>query len=490
MQLKIKIIRRMRRIIRPFVVLLSAALLMVSCLESDDYSDYVFYSDTAITSFSLGTLKQTVWTKASDGVTDSSYVADLDASGYDFYIDQLKKEIYNPDSLPKGTDAAHVLCNISSKNGGIVLLVHKNIEGEDSLAYYSSSDSIDFTEPREFRVLANDGMALRSYTVRVNVHKEHPDSINWHDMGVCQAFTSMTGGMKAAVLPSRLLGFGSDMTGTSVYSTSTSGSLAWERLETNISLDGNACSNVVVKGDYVYTIDGGTVVRSADGKTWTAVGGTGIRQLLAAGKHNIYAIDADGDMAASADDGATWAKDGVIGDMSMIPTDNVNYGSFALSTNDDAERVIITGNRDMDNSAFAEDSVAMVWSKIEEYSDGSRKHSWMPYNENNGFRLPRMASLGVTVYGDILLALGGRGLGTSTAEAFAHFYVSKDNGLTWHADDSYYLPENFTNGDGDVFTMTADSDNYLWIICGGTGQVWRGRLNRLGWENEQTSFEE
>lgn len=64
-------------------------------------------------------------------------MADLDASGYDFYIDQLKKEIYNPDSLPKGTDATHVLCNISSKNGGIVLLVHKNIEGEDSLAYYS-----------------------------------------------------------------------------------------------------------------------------------------------------------------------------------------------------------------------------------------------------------------------------------------------------------------------------------------------------------------
>lgn len=479
----------MRRIIRPFAVLFSVMLLMASCLESDDYSDYVYYSDTAITSFSLGTLKRTMWTKASDGVTDSSYVENLDASGYTFYIDQLKKEIYNPDSLPVHTDAAHVLCSVSSKNGGIVVLAYENSEGEDSLAYYSDTDSIDFTEPQEFRVYANDGMSYRAYTVKVNVHQENPDSINWHKCSPNAAFTSMTA-MKAVALGGKLFVFGSDLAGTSVYSTSTDGSLAWQELEPNIVLDGDAYKNVVVKDGCMYTLSDGGVVRSADGTNWSEVGGTGLKQLLAAGKNKLYGLFADGRMAVSEDGGATWAEDNVIDDMSMMPTDNVSYGSFALATDESAERIIIVGNRDVSNSGYAEDSVAMVWSKIEEYADGSRAHSWMFNSEYNGYRLPRLSDLSVTVYGDALLALGGSGLGTSTAEAFSHFYVSEDYGLTWYADDMYYLPEGFSNGGKDVFAMVSDSDNYLWIVCGGTGEVWRGRLNRLGWEDVQTSFTE
>ena len=31
-------------------------------------------------------------------------------------------------------------------------------------------------------------------------------------------------------------------------------------------------------------------------------------------------------------------------------------------------------------------------------------------------------------------------------------------------------------------TWYVDDDNYLWLICEGTGQVWRGRVNKLGWE--------
>ena len=174
----------------------------------------------------------------------------------------------------------------------------------------------------------------------------------------------------------------------------------------------------------------------------------------------------------------------------MLPTENVSYGCLPVATDKNAERVVIVGNRDIDNSAFAEDSVAMVWSKIEEYSDGSRTHSWVFNSEDNGYRLPRLADLSVTVYGDALVALGGRGLGTSTAEAFSGFYVSEDSGITWHADGTLYLPEGFTNADKDVFAMVSDDDNYLWIICGGTGKVWRGRLNRLGWEDAQTSFTE
>lgn len=479
---------RMKRIIRPFVILFSAMLLTVSCLSGDDYNDIIYYGDTAITSFSLGTLKRTMWTEASDG-SDSSYVAQLDCSSYAFYIDQFKKEIYNPDSLPVGTDAAHVLCNVSSKNSSVVVIAYKDVEDKDSLVVYSSSDSIDFTEPRDFRVYANDGTAYRSYTVKVNVHKEHPDSINWQDMGECQAFKSMSG-MKAVALGGKLFVFGATSAGTAVYSASAGGSLAWAELDTDIALDGGAYKNVVVKDDAMYTLSDGGVLRSDDGKAWDEVGGTGLKQLLAAGKGKLYALDGNGGIVVSEDDGATWDEDNIVDDAGMLPTENVSYGCLPVATDKNAERVVIVGNRDIDNSAFAEDSVAMVWSKIEEYSDGSRTHSWVFNSEDNGYRLPRLADLSVTVYGDALVALGGRGLGTSTAEAFSGFYVSEDSGITWHADGTLYLPEGFTNADKDVFAMVSDDDNYLWIICGGTGKVWRGRLNRLGWEDAQTSFTE
>ena len=478
----------MKRIIRPFVVLFSVMLLTVSCLGDDSYSDVVYYGDTAITSFSLGTLKRTMVTEASDG-TDSSYVADVDCSSYDFYIDQLQKEIYNPDSLPAGTDAAHVICNVTSKNSGVVLIAYKNSEGEDSLAFFSSSDSIDFTEPREFRVYSNDGSAYRAYNVKVNVHKEYPDSINWHDMGDNQAFTAMSG-MKAVAFGGKLLVFGTSQSRTSVYSTSTDGSLSWRELDTNMALDADAYKSAVAKDGYVYTLSDGDVLRSADGETWETMGAAALRQLIAASKQNLYAFAGDGRVVMSEDDGTTWAADNVVGDLSMMPADNVSYGSMALATDASSERIIVAGNPDLDNSEYAEDSVAVVWGKIEEYSEGSRRHSWTNFSEDNGYRLPRLSDLCVVVYGGKLVALGGRGLGTSSAEAFSNFYISEDSGITWHTNGELYLPENFTNGDKDVFSMVADEDNYLWIICGGTGKVWRGRLNKLAWENAQTSFTE
>ena len=481
----------MKRIIRPFVVLLSAMLLTVSCLDGDDYNDIIYYGDTAITSFSLGTLKRTMVTEASDG-TDSTYIADVDCSSYDFYIDQLNKKIYNPDSLPAGTDASRVICNVSSKSSGVVVIAYKDTEGNDSLALYSSSDSIDFSEPREFRVYANDGSAYRAYSVEVNVHKEYPDSINWRDMGDYPEFTLLSG-MKAVILNGRLLVFGTktDPSGTSmsVYSTGIDGSPSWSELSTNIPLDAEAYkNNVVVKGDYVYSLSNGNVVRSTDGAAWETMGTTAIKQFLAAGMQSLYAIGTDGGVVKSDYDGATWTEDNVVGDAKQMPADNVSYGCVTLATDENAERIIIAGNPDLDENT--EDSVAVVWGKIEEYSDGSRQHSWTNFSEDNGCRLPRLSDLCMVVYGGKLVALGGSGLGTSSAEAFSDFYVSEDNGITWHTDNELYLPEGFTNGDHDVFSMVADDDNYLWIICGGTGKVWRGRLNKLGWEEAQTSFTE
>ena len=83
---------------------------------------------------------------------------------------------------------------------------------------------------------------------------------------------------------------------------------------------------------------------------------------------------------------------------------------------------------------------------------------------------------------DVLVAFGGKGEAASKAEPFSHLYVSYDNGLSWQTEDKYVLPEGFDNTGSDVSALAVDEENCLWIFCGANGQVWRGRLNQLGWK--------
>lgn len=468
----------MKRIIQCLAILFSGTFLLASCLSDDTDNNFVYYDDTAITSFSLGTLNRYLHTLSSEG-EDSVYKVEVAGSSYKFYIDQLKREIYNPDSLPVGTDVAHVICNVGTKNSGIVTI--KNVDS-DTLNYYSSADSIDFTQPRDFRVYSIGGSYYRSYKVSVNVHQEDPDSFRWNSLPVEPRFSGMSG-MKAIALGDKVMLFGSDGVATTVLETDASGS--WTALTSVTYLDADAYKSVTVKDNVLYTISNSTIMKSADGVTWSAVAGTDMAQLLGAGTSKIYAADASGRPASSVDNGLTWTLDNINGDMSKLPVYSAGLASFALNTDKTSERIIIAGNPADD--AFESDSVAFVWTKIEEYAPGSVQHSWIECNEENNYQLPRLSNLKITRYGDVLIAFGGSPLGTSTAKAFEKIYVSEDNGLTWHTDESYVMPEGFRNGSGNTFAITVDSENCLWIICG-NGQVWRGRLNKLGWKEDQTSF--
>ena len=404
--------------------------------------------------------------------------------------------LYGVADFPKDSNPDFLLnLEVSSELAGVqqksevyveLILVHKDIEGKDSLVYFNSSDSIDFTEPREFRVYSLDGAAYRSYKVSVNVHKENPDSMNWHRFAAQDAFTSMDY-MKAVALGGNLLVFGEQDGATSVYSGTDAAGMVWTKLDTGMALDAAACRNVIVKDGTIYSISGGNIISSADGKSWTVVAPAGVSRLLGTGRGKFYAMDANGGIVSSAD-GASWTADAVVGDRAYLPSADFSLVSMPMGTSASSENIVLAGNRGL--SEHPEDSVAMVWNKIEEYAENSHTHSWIFCGEDNGYRLPRLSGLKMASYGDVLIAFGGRGLGTSTAKAYSQIYVSSDNGLTWHSDGSYYLPEGFTNGGSDVTAMTVDDDNHLWIICGGTGDVWRGRLNRLGWDEEQTSFTE
>ena len=63
----------MNKLFSHVVVVIAAVLSLTSCLSDNDDSNTTYYTDTAISSFSLGTLNITYHTTAKDGVTDYTY---------------------------------------------------------------------------------------------------------------------------------------------------------------------------------------------------------------------------------------------------------------------------------------------------------------------------------------------------------------------------------------------------------------------------------
>jgi len=471
-------------------LLLSAVILLSSCLGDSD-NEITTYQDTAITSFSIGTLNKYLTTTASDG-TDSIYKTTVSCSSYKFYIDHLTGEIYNPDSLPSGLDLTKVVVTATSKNSGAIavkLRTHDN--SADSLATYSSSDSLDFTNPVEFWVYNTEGTAYRIYTARVNMHQEDGDTLIWSIRAWEPQLAALTK-MKAVACGGKVFVFGVKDGQGVAYSTSEGDGTAWTAASLSYTAQPGAdiCDNVAVKGDYLYVLDGQQLVRSQDGNQWETVAQPqGLKQLIGASEVYLYALGTDGNILKSGDNGATWTVESLDDDASLLPTSNINFACSAKETNADTYQLVLIGNRDA--STYPADTTAVVWGKVEENAARSNNQPWLFYTQETGnlYLAPRLQNLQVTKYDGALVAIGGAGIGNCTATALSQFYKSYDNGITWETDDTYYLPTDITARDN-AFTLVSDSQNWLWIVCGGSGQVWRGRINRLGWTETQTAFVE
>ena len=168
----------MRRYICILCVALSALLLCTSCLKSDDDSSVTYYNDTSIASISLTTVNRYVQTTSSTGA-DSIYKTTVSSSALPkLVIDHYGRKIYNTDSLATDCDLQHVLVTITTTNSGVVAI--KSLTS-DSLFAYSSTDSIDFRQPREIRVYAQDGSAYRAYEVTLNKHAGVSGKLVWTD---------------------------------------------------------------------------------------------------------------------------------------------------------------------------------------------------------------------------------------------------------------------------------------------------------------------
>lgn len=157
-------------------MILMAMLGLSSCLKNDSDTEITVYDDTAITKLSFSAVNRYIHTTSKSG-TDSVYKKALTVANYPFSIDHYQQKIYNREPLPSDCDLKHVLVSVttSTYSGSVAI---KSLTS-DSIVYYSSSDSIDLSQPREFRVFNTNSQKYRAYQVQVNIGTGEVDAMNW-----------------------------------------------------------------------------------------------------------------------------------------------------------------------------------------------------------------------------------------------------------------------------------------------------------------------
>lgn len=471
----------MKRFYNPIYLLLSAVVLFASCLESDDH-DFTLYDDAAIISFSLTNARMLGHTTSSTGADSTYYYNTSIVADYPFSIDHQKGEIFNQDSLPYGIDPSKLLCAYSTLNNGMVGLEN---EVGDTVSYLQTTDTTDFSKPRYLRVYSSDNTVSRRYKVTVNVHKEVADSFRWKLMADASVFAGMQQ-VRSVVMGNKLVVLGNDGVKTGVYVNETmDNDGTWNEMAV---LSAAASNNAVVKGDTLFVLDGQTLKWSLDAQNYAVVAElSGLKQLVGACLTELYALGNDGSMQVSKDGGNTWAADVLDDEASLLPQQDIDYSCSAFSYNADTDYVLLVGNRSV--ADYSQDSTAMVWRKIVEYAADSKTYKWafVGFNYPSLYPLPRLAGLQVINYGNSLLAIGGAGIGACTEKQLTKVYESRDGGITWKTNSIYSLPEALDTS-ATSFSMTVDKDNFIWIVCAGTGEVWRGRLNKMGWKDFSKQF--
>lgn len=462
-------------------VLLAALFSLVSCLDTND-GDYVYTDDSAVTAFSVTSAKKAVHVRASNGA-DSVYYTTATLTAYKFVIDQQRCVIYNPDSLPYGVDPTKLLVSANSLNSGSLVLKSMT---SDSLSYLSTTDSLDFSKPRELQVYSLSGAAVRKYEVRVNVHQEPADQFNWTKLPNPTAFTSATG-VKSFVVTTasgttRRFLLASDGTTTTVYRAD--GDNAWTAAtpDFNHTLAAETYRSAAVKHDTLFVCDNGVVMATTDGNTWTqqTTAEAGVARIIAANPIRLYAYNNEGAMLSSDDSGKTWKAAGMDESALLLPNGDIAYATLPLATNPNAYRTLLIGSvPEASTTAFS------IWGKIDEGNAYSENQPWMFYDHNslNRHELPIMNNVSALAYDGKMMVVGN-----DERVYLPAFYGSRDGGITWKADSVITSPLGFfVTG---PYTVSVDKDHFIWFVSGKTGETWRGRINRLGWKKEQYEYYE
>ncbi len=452
----------MKKSIYAIVALLFATWTLTSCLKDNDT---VTTPECSITSFSVGDFVSQVKVTRTDG-TDTTYSRTISGKNVFFNIDQVNNVISNVDSLVSWANVTRLVPTVYAD--GSVVYKYAN----DSIYYYfnSGKDSIDFTNPVEFVVLAYDGVNRKSYTVKVNKSATDADSLIWTRLN--SADITLSGKSHSVVANNHLYVFADNDGTPTVCSTSfLSEGVSWTQPETLTATDNAVIdyASVVVFNDVFYALgnDGRIYQSTPDehGQNWTKVNDLTFKQLLGADSFRLYT--SDGTQIMGSEDLQNWITYGT-SHIDLLPQTNISTACYTSKTNSNIDVVVMAGL----NSAL--EDYASVWYKLSAYdNDVDQEWNYINISSENKWALPKMEGLQMFHYNNHLYALG---LSTD-GSGYQTFYRSDDNGITWREVTSLFMPPMSLRGTTDPISICVSGGN-IWMVQSGN-KVWRGRLSSL-----------
>lgn len=456
-------------------VFFAATSIMTSCLDND-VDQITYTSETSITGFSLGTLHIDRVGKDKNGL-DSPYVDTLDCSNYPFTIDQINRTITNKDSLPVGTYIDKVITSITYDAG---MLAYKP-KGSERDTIWTSTDSIDFTDPVEFKVYAYSGVEGKPYTITINVHQQEPDTISWKKFDNNPFSAGNLSEQKAVYANGKVYVFGKNGDDTHIeYSdVANDNPSSWIPVTINIT-DVDTYSATAWAGN-IYFLAGSPKAKQLYKLNVTTDKiepvGTETFEMLIGGndiKSELYVVK-DGESGIYKE--SPWTKDTdpftqfKAGQPFFSNTTTASYNSNITTT------VALCYNQ----GNTANDTTALVFNRM------SSDNKWEERMQN--LPLPNLENVTMIYYDGKLYAFGG---GYKEIKPFSQFYCSTDNGLCWRpVTECMAFPAEF----GTLYTTTHHGNyscavtpklenetyrgNFIWIVWE-DGSICRGRINRLG----------
>ena len=424
---------------------LTLSFVINGCIEGT--SDYLYTSDANIYAFSLDTIH---------GVD------------YEFTIDHLNKVVYNRDSMPMGADTIIDQILIDSLTvSGWVTHADSIIEKNDTLNFTSA---INNANGMKFIVYAPNGMTTCDYKIKINVHTQDPDSLVWQNMqNISPIFSTEInrGEQKSILLNNELLVYASH---TTCYKSSTNLSdYGWSEQSISGLPETAILGSILNCEEKLYALADGDLYISSDGFTWNkseALSGN-LVSLIAAFHVNATATDGitlsaikevDGvNVFCKTTDFSSW----VMGEEAPeeFPTANI-YAAYQ-STGNGINKATIVGMPQYGSNTIP-------WFTLNGLD-------WVSLDSNSSsLQCPKLNNPSIMYYAGMYYITGGSFLG---------IYSSETSVLWKYAGTKFSPLEEFV-GKG-FYSLNIDKDNYIWIIWGGKGatnEVWRGRLNRLGFE--------
>lgn len=259
------------------------AALLTSCNSDDDSLEYNDPVNVAVTAFSLR------YNSSNLGL-DSAY----------FSIDLDHGVIFNADSLRKGTDISKVVANITfstNVSSAVISMSGGSVRTGEIDYKENPSDSIDFTGNVTLTVKADNDRMSKTYRIKVNVHKENPDSLVWTDLAKAKLPSRLPDpvAQRTVKLGNRAVCLVQENDGT--YTISASSDLynnIWQSRRVSFPFTPKVETFTASDSELYMLSDDGTLYHSNDLATWTS---TGQRwsSLIGAYVSTVVGLTTDGD---------------------------------------------------------------------------------------------------------------------------------------------------------------------------------------------------